>query len=90
MTSNTDTDDIFTPAGLACALHCGVTVSVSVGSATRDVRLTDDNLTCRDCGKPFDVPADSPASFLARKMVLTDGVCVRCDPPDNPVCESLP
>jgi len=84
-------DDMFTPAALRTILENGGRVWVSIGPQSKpDVPLTEDDLTCSECGSPFDPPKDSPVSFLARNKVLNDGVCVECDPPDNPLFEIPP
>lgn len=85
---NVDPDDMFSRAGLAVFLSQPgdvgsgkwshrPRVSVYVGDFPRPVYVTEDDLTCRSCGGPFDLPSN-PAKWIAVNKVLNDGRCRSC------------
>jgi len=78
-------DDMFTPGGFVTALSLGCELSVELGSSvTSAVTITEDDISCRACDRPIDVPKSKPAFALAFNKRFNDGLCRRCDPVIGP------
>lgn len=74
-------DDIFADGGLAVALMHGCELSVELtGKSASAVKIDKDDLTCRECGSPIDVPRSRPAFAIAFNKRFNDGLCADCDP----------
>ena len=77
-------DAMFTPAGLAVALHYGCEIAVDDAPGIPPGTTIDvDDLSCGLCGGRVGASRQAPAKWVAYNAFYNDGLCGECDPPNG-------